>query len=464
MLDFDETIVAFHRGVLDFDCKRMVLSQNKEGGARFEGQGYVQQSPGSALIFKIYVTQHNTEPFSDLRDRQGVMSGKIYRDEVLYNLDLTARDGTPWTATDILPALQWDAIDGSVVAKGELNSIATEVEMRQPQHCLRLHFFEEYDVPLHRMSETEKYGNRYHVRDLAQFGACGLKFEVRKREGSSDTVVEIISENAFPAAFDLRVQEALQYITAKTAIWRARLHCQNERLQLELASPWPKSARTQFYPPLSPGSPHFLKHGWSLFEKYLAYVSANTKDTHWNPVAYHLNNACEATANSLDARAVSSSVAVEALVGLISLENVGDKADQVKELQERMLKWLEEQMDFEEFLPRAQGLIKAIGNRRPQDVLYSLADTGYVDKEYVKAWTYLRNRHVHPQLKDLKKPELDDSQKLLDHVHRVEVLLRQLTFYLIGYEGPFTDYGREGFPIKQYPLRAEAEGWLVSST
>ena len=311
--DFDETIDAFRRGVLNFDCKRMVLSQNKEGGARFEGQGYVQQSPRGALIFQIYVTQHNTEPFSDLRDRLSVASGKIYRDEMHYNLDLTARDGTHWTATRILPAFSWDVTDGSVLAKGELNSITTEIEMRQPHHCLRLHFFEECDVPLHSMSETERYGNRYRVRDLAQFGACGLKFEVRKREGSGDTIVEIISENAFPAAFDLRVQEALQYITAKTATWRARLHCQIEKeLQLELASPWPKSARTQFYPPLSPGSPHFLKHGWSLFEKYLAYVSANTKDTHWNPVAYHLNNACEATANSLDARAVGSSIAVEA--------------------------------------------------------------------------------------------------------------------------------------------------------
>ena len=97
MLDSDETIDAFRRGVLNFDCKRMVLSQNKEGGARFEGQGYVQQSPRGALIFQIYVTQHNTEPFSDLRDRLSVASGKIYRDEMHYNLDLTARDGTHWT-------------------------------------------------------------------------------------------------------------------------------------------------------------------------------------------------------------------------------------------------------------------------------------------------------------------------------------------------------------------------------
>jgi hypothetical protein len=68
-----------------------------------------------------------------------------------------------------------------------------------------------------------------------------------------------------------------------------------------------------------------------------------------------------------------------------------------------------------------------------------LSPTGHVEKAYVDAWTYLRNRHVHPTLKDLKKPDAIDYQKLLDHIHRVEVLLRQLTFYLIGYKGPFTD-------------------------
>lgn len=34
----------------------------------------------------------------------------------------------------------------------------------------------------------------------------------------------------------------------------------------------------------------------------------------------------------------------------------------------------------------------------------------------------------------------------------VLLLLRQLKFYLIGYEGPFSDYGAESWPTKQYPL------------
>ena len=103
-------------------------------------------------------------------------------------------------------------------------------------------------------------------------------------------------------------------------------------------------------------------------------------------------------------------------------------------------------------MPRIKGFINSFGARRPQDKMHDLASKGYVDRDYITAWTYLRNRHVHPKLKDLKKPDAAAMQELLDLIHRVETLLRQLTFYLINYSGPFTDYGTSGFPTKQYPL------------
>ena len=56
-MDIDETIDAFRRGALDLDCKKIVLSQHKEGGERFEGQGYIRQELDGTLKFKLYVTK-----------------------------------------------------------------------------------------------------------------------------------------------------------------------------------------------------------------------------------------------------------------------------------------------------------------------------------------------------------------------------------------------------------------------
>jgi hypothetical protein len=260
----------------------------------------------------------------------------------------------------------------SVLVNGQMQSITAHLDMPQRLHFLRLHFFEEYDVPLHRMSETEKHGNRWMVRDLAEFEACGSKFEIRMRKGSGDTILEAASESPFPTAFNLRIQEALQYLTAKTAIWRARLESAGDELHLELASPWRKSPRTQFSPPISPASTDFHQCGWHLFGKYLAYMVASTNDTYWNPIAYHLNNACEATAGSLDAWAVGVSVAVEAVASLVSVESDDAKAERVGILQDRMRKWFAEQPDLQEFIDRIHGQIGALSSKRVQDTLYAL--------------------------------------------------------------------------------------------
>jgi hypothetical protein len=237
------------------------------------------------------------------------------------------------------------------------------------------------------------------------------------------------------------------------------LESEANKLTLELASPRRKSGRVQLGPPISATYIDFLKHGWQLFGCYLAYVVAKTEGEHWNPVAYHLHNACEATANSVDAWAVGVSVAAEAVASLIKMPGDDTEAKQIALFQKRMLECLATQTDFpDDLIRRMQGLIAVMSQKRAQDTMYALANTGHVEKAYVDAWTYLRNRHVHPTLKDLKKPDPGDYQKLLDHIHCVEVLLRQLTVYLIGYKGPFTDCGAENFPLKQYPLIESGAG------
>jgi hypothetical protein len=225
-----------------------------------------------------------------------------------------------------------------------------------------------------------------------------------------------------------------------------------DKLHVELLSPWRKSSRTQLDPPFSRASIDFHKYGWNLFGTYLAYVTAHTEGPHWNPIAYHLYNACEASAGSVDAWAVGVSIAVEAVAHLVQLPIDDAQAKRVARFQERMRKFVDAHADLEDDLVRRMnGLIGSMGNRRPQDILHALVKTGHVDEEYVDAWDDLRNRHVHPKPKDLKQPQGVDYQELLDRIHRVEVVLRQLTFYLIGYEGPYTDYGASNFPSKDYP-------------
>jgi hypothetical protein len=114
---------AFRRGTLDIDCKRMVLSQHKQGGERFEGQGYIRQSPDGALTFKLYVSQHNAKPLGHLEALVRGKSGELFGDDAFYELDTTAHDGTRWTAARILPAPHWDMSDLSSAFFGTVPSL-----------------------------------------------------------------------------------------------------------------------------------------------------------------------------------------------------------------------------------------------------------------------------------------------------------------------------------------------------
>jgi hypothetical protein len=56
----DENIEAFRQGQLDFDCRRMVLTQRESKGAeRFVGKGYIRQLQDGTLTFKLYASRYN---------------------------------------------------------------------------------------------------------------------------------------------------------------------------------------------------------------------------------------------------------------------------------------------------------------------------------------------------------------------------------------------------------------------
>jgi hypothetical protein len=464
MLNPDETIETFRQGKLDFDCKRMVLTQRKKKGReRFVGKGYIRQLDDGTLAFKLYATRYNAKPFRHLEAFFRTKAGEVHGNDLYYDLKATGHDGTQWTASRLMPVPSWDfgdTKDVSVIVEGKLQSITAPLnrDFYKPtsEHYLRLHFFEKYELPLVLWSEVKDADGTHWVTDRAEFEACDAQFVVHKIKETGATVIEVTSAKKFPAAFDLRVQEAMQYITAKTTTWRAQVISVSGGLRLELAMPWRKTSRTQFGQPIEAAAlMEFRSHAWKLFGKYLEYVSKRTRGTYWNPVAYHIFNACEATANSVDAWAVGVSVAVEAVASLLPRKDNKRKSGQTKRMQMAMQKWLAEQSFPEDQTKRVEGMIGGLSGKRPQDMMYELAKTGHVEKTYIRAWQNLRNRQVHPKLKDLKKSSPIDTQNLLDDIHRTEVLLRQLTFFLIGYEGPFTDYGLHGdhaFPTKQYPL------------
>ncbi|MBY9027747.1 hypothetical protein K7459_29255, partial [Pseudomonas fluorescens] len=206
----------------------------------------------------------------------------------------------------------------------------------------------------------------------------------------------------------------------------------------------------------SRGSAAFL-NGWRLFGVYLTYIVRQTKFENWNPCSGYVHNAQEASANSLDAWAIGLCVAVEGLASMIKLDE--DKAEKkkreiekkrLKKLQEFIVKQVSSRQRLKAFAPRIGGLVGNLHALRAIDRMTWLAKRGGLDRKHIEAWKWLRNRGVHPSAKGDIDIASVDFQEFLDELNRVTVLLYHIVFYLIGYRGPYTDYGLRNVPAGQY--------------
>lgn len=450
-LDYEEIIDAFRRGTLEIDCRAMVLSQRGAPGEIYRGQGYIRQAEGGALEFKLYVeTTENVKPYESLNLRMRGEVGTMHPEGLFYDLVATARDGTVWSADRVMPGFSWDMTQ-HVLARGQMLTMKSRSENRQDYSpFVQLHFFEDFTVPLYAGSEKERFGQRYIETDKAEFEEAGAKWIVRKRDDRMVIEAETLA-GPFPDEFALRIQEAIQFVTGQPVFWRARLAGLHPYVEFELMSPWRGPRKTQMDSPISRATEGYFQYGWPLFGKYLTYVSANTPAAQWSPISYHLYNAAEASGNSVDASAVGYCVCLEALASFVPMPADKTQSERVAAYQTKVRDWLAEDKDAPELAVRLTGMVAGLSQERPTDKLYALARTGHVTEAYIKAWTRLRNKHVHPRPADLRKPDASYYQEMLQLIHQVETLIFEVVFYLIGYVGPYTDYGKKGYPKGQYP-------------
>lgn len=444
----DESIEAFRTGGLSLDCREMQLRRGDERSRCISGKGFIQQHGDGTLAFKLYVDLEETDALETHSSRR--QQHRIYDGKDFYSLTATTVDGRSLRADELLPRFTRDLSGRTLLAQGDVQLLRAELGLPQDRYYETLHFFEQYEIPLRNGTTTEINGSRLWSLDGADFVACDTHFDVRFRKETQDTVFEMSRESKFAVNFDQRVQEALQFITGRTATWRVRLSGSPEGCSLLLASPTRKAVRTSLRPPILPASRAFHDYGWLLFERYLSYIGESST-TFWHPIAFHLYNARELSAASLDAWASGVCLAVEALTTLVSLPSDDSKRARIEQFHEMAKQWAKNQ-GFDDLTDRFVGLLNTMSKRSPKDVLNSMALHGQIEAAHMKVWGKLRNRQLHPILRD-QQPTQSDHQLHFDGIRQVEILMYQIIFYLINYRGRFSSFDRDdALSVKDYPL------------
>jgi len=165
----------------------------------------------------------------------------------------------------------------------------------------------------------------------------------------------------------------------------------------------------------------------------------------------YLRNACEASANSLEAEAIGLCVAVEGIANLLPFDKGNSEDEIVANVRQEILKRLEELGVNSNLKERIQGLLGQLNTVRAIDRLQVLVHSERLDARSLDAWKKLRNKGVHPTRSTLEELDDEEMQKMIDRIHQVYVCMYQITFTLIGYEGPFSNYGSKRFREETYP-------------
>lgn len=442
----DKAIKAYQDGTFEVDGVLMVLTQRNTGGHDFKGTGHVRCGVDGSLVFKLIDPNWNGQLRSG-----NPGAGEFYTDHMYYDLEVKELGGAVWKSEQIRVRFDLYGDSPGIILRGNLAWFETTEDVVGCGYYRRLHFFKEHDIPTHTFRELGEGG---FVRDKAEFKACGYEWGALTRKGSGETVIEAQGDKAFPDKFDKRVEEAFQFLTAKTALVRAVYRRGPDGTGVKLIAPAFKVADSHFHPPIAEA--HWLRHSleaWGLFGDYLAYV-LKTTGYYWNPVAFHMWNARETAFASIDARAVGVAVAVEAVCSLVGTPGSSISAEQANELKDRVVTWLREQGEQGEVVNRISGMFERLAEKSTKDVLNELANQGHIQKSYVKAWGELRNKYIHPKINASNPPTENKQRKTIRNINKCEVLLYQLIMHIIGYKGHYTDYGSSGWDDKLYPDNA----------
>lgn len=437
MID-EKTIEAIKASAFKLTCPSISLTQATSADPIvFIGSGEVYQGDEGKLKLSCSATEiENTDWVQWFNRSLESKPGKLFPAESYFELRVRDDEDREWTASSVRVSCNWH-VGRPLTVCATLSHLchATTMASDAGESCI-LHFFDDMKLPLWPS----------HVP--ANFNSKFAQLEVREAS-KGHVVVCANSGDKLPASFALRIEEACGFLTAVEASAQVVTVSSASTSQTTIYPKKSKPPSGKIPVPLGGSHTEFLDEGWMLFRCYLDYITSTSKPDFWSHVGYYVHNARMSSAGSVDTWAVSVSVAVE---GLSHLLDSGVSASQkvlVGELRNWLMPMINESAKFSSLSDRLGGLIGMMADERVKDRLSALVETRQITGAYVKAWSDLRNKFVHPKAKDLVAFSDEKFQQLIDLLYKVTTLMYEIVFHLIGYRGAYLDYGTDGWPIRR---------------
>ena len=124
MMNLEETIDRFRRGMLDIDCKSITIRRNQLDSQPVRGPGYIRQDKNGRLEFKVYGSIADiTARLARWDEHVRGTPGKLFTEDSFSSLTAESFDNVAWTSDRLRPIPHIDYQDGTCILTGSLDSI-----------------------------------------------------------------------------------------------------------------------------------------------------------------------------------------------------------------------------------------------------------------------------------------------------------------------------------------------------
>ena len=432
---------------LSIDCTSIKISKNIGTEAFIhEGPGVVCQEKDGSISFKIFCSG-KLDPkvfFSQLNRFQ---PGKLIEDNEYFILKADALNGDLIEANSIIPHFNGGIdIDGYTVS-GNCSKIFTykDINSSSTKSTLFIYYNGQYKLPSNITRKTTTViGDEIRGEKIghcgSQFNVGIFDFEFIVEEDCTVVIVQFDSDDD-PFVIAQRANESFQFITANNQHPFAIKFQQGGRETFVLFRQDPQSIKPRFMPPIPQRPIDNTGSFKNLFSSFFGFVN-EYKETDWHPLFVLINNVIETSKVSIDAHALTLSVAIEGILK-IGYNEWGATDSQTLEFIDSAKKLISTSDVDPSFMPRVLGAIDSMKHVRAKDKLIKLRDANVIGGNLYKAWEKLRNSSAHSAEIDFNK-----LQKYINNTYKICTLYYLLIFNIIGYKGEYIDYSVIGFPEK----------------
>ena len=441
-------ITDYESEKLIIDCTDVLLEPySGDILTKLDGPGSIIQKVGGGFLLKVFV------PKVDIRSAFGrinrIKAGKIIESSEYYRMSATDIAGNVWTCKRLLPhfSSSFEALKSIITADLVEISKTDPLPKKVSRSILQMKFKGSFKIPANAGTHIIK-----EVADLVKeeksnlnvctFISCKIDIGIIQEDGWM-TVNASSADREFDEVIARRITEAIELCLSRQLRWSSRKIITFADEYHILRGVIPNENTGRIYPPVNYNDPGNVCDAIRLMDCYLL-KTIESKKTSVHPLFYPLYEVILASQSTTESEALVLATSIESM-----LDNITITVEQDEEMVE-CIKQLRNSIDSanypKSFKKRLYGLIGMMVFPSAADKLHILAQENVISKDLIDIWKKLRHKLAHGN------NSISDFQEFLDMTHAIHVLLHFLLFHCIGYSGNYTDYSKEGWPIRIYPI------------